>query len=76
MTLKLVANVLHLSSKGVQISQATMNEDERLSLTALEVMERGLIDLDRADVGATRCRLTSCVRKRRAEREQRNQGSA
>ena len=54
---------LHLSLKGVQISQATMHEDERLSLTALEVMERCLIDLDRADVGATRFRLTSCVRE-------------
>ena len=54
---------LHLLLKGVQISQGTMNEDERLSLTALEVVERGLIDLDRADVGATRFRLTLCVRE-------------
>ena len=49
-----------------------MNEDERLSLTALEVMERRLIKLDTADVGATRCRLSVCVRE--AKGEQRNQG--
>ena len=54
---------LHLLLKGVQISQATMNKDERLSLTALEVVERCLIDLDRADLGTTRFRLTSCVRE-------------
>ena len=79
--------LLHLGLKGVQISEATMNKDERLSFTALEVVERCLIDLDTADFGATRFRLTSCVREGRrlsrlhragrgpgrAEREQRNQ---
>jgi hypothetical protein len=65
---------LHLLLKDVQISQGTMNKDERLSITALEVVDRCLIDLDRADFGATRFRLTSCVREGRAEREQRNQG--
>jgi len=34
---------LHLWLKGVQISQATMNEDERFSFTAFEVVERCLI---------------------------------
>jgi hypothetical protein len=65
---------LHLFLKDVQISQGTMNKDERLSIAALEVVECCVIDLDRADVGTTRFRLTSCVREGRAEREQRNQG--
>ena len=63
---------LHLLLK-VQISEATMNKDERLSFTALEVVERCLIDLDGADLGATRFRLILCVREARADREQRDQ---
>ena len=59
--------------KGVQISQGAMHEHDRLTLTALEVVERCLIDLDGADLGATRFRLISCVREARAEREQRDQ---
>ena len=78
---------LRLCAKGVQIPEGAVNEHDRLTLAALEVVERCLIDLDGADLGATRFRLTSCVREGRrlsglqragrgagrAEREQRNQ---
>ena len=67
---------LYLFAKRVQISKTAMNEHERLALTALEVVERRLIDLDRADLGATRFRLTPCVRVGRTESEQRQSGSA
>ena len=50
-----------------------MHEDERLSFTALEVVERCLIDLNGADLGATRLWLILGVREARVEREQRNQ---
>ena len=64
---------LELLAKRTQISKAAMNEHERLSFSALEVVERCLIDLDSADLGTTRFRLTLCVREARAEREQRHQ---
>ena len=67
---------LRLYSKHVQIPEGAVNEHDRLTLTALEVVERGLIDLDRADLGTTRFRLTSCVREARAEGDQRQSGSA
>ena len=44
---------LYLCSKGVQIPEAAMNEDEWFSLTAFKVMERGFVDLNRLDLGAT-----------------------
>ena len=64
---------LRLCSKNVQIPKGAVNEHDRFTLAALEVVERCLIDLDRADIGTARCRLTSCVREARAEREQRKQ---
>ena len=64
--------LLHLSLKGVQISQATMNEDERLSLTAFEVMERCLIDLERGSRSHT-LSFDLLRPEGRAEREQRSQ---
>ena len=64
---------LRLCSKNVQIPKGAVNEHDRLTLAALEVVERCLIDLDRSDLGTTRFRLTSCVREARAQREQRQQ---
>jgi len=64
---------LRLCSKHVQIPKGAVNEHDRLTLAAFKVMERGFVDLDRADFGTTRFRLTSCVREAGTEREQRNQ---
>jgi hypothetical protein len=65
---------LHLCLKRVQIPQAAMNEDERISLAAFRVVERCLIDLDWLDLEGTRCSLSACGSGRRGKREQREGG--
>jgi hypothetical protein len=50
-----------------------MHENERFSLAALEVVERGLIDFDRSDVRATRFRSRLSVAQRSAQREESDQ---
>ena len=50
-----------------------MNEDERLSLPAFQVMERCAVDLERMDLRVASCRLSFHVPKGYAERKQRSQ---
>ena len=61
---------LCLPPKGVQVSEPTMNENERFSITALEVVERCLIYFDGLDFGATCFLLSFDVPEGNAECEQ------
>ena len=47
--------------ENVQIPEGAVNEHDRLTLAALKVMERGLVDLDRLNLGAAWSALSSCV---------------
>ena len=58
---------LYLLAKRLEVTECAMNENERLALAAFVVVERCLIEVDRSDLGATRFRLTSCVREARAD---------
>jgi hypothetical protein len=64
---------IYLLAKRLEISKCAVNEHECLASTALEVVERRLIDVDRADVGSTPFRLTRRASLGRSERGQRKQ---
>ena len=64
---------LRLCSKNVQIAKGAVNEHDRLTLAAFKVMERGFVDFDRLDLGATCAVPSSCVPGGYAERKRRGQ---